>query len=72
MILILKQNADRDKVIKMLDNLHSQGLQTNISEGTQHTIIGLIGDTSKLNAEDFSIMDIIESAKKNRCKGMDD
>lgn len=64
MILILKQNADRDKVIKMLDNLHSQGLQTNISEGTQHTIIGLIGDTSKLNAEDFSIMDIIESAKR--------
>lgn len=64
MILILKQNADRDKVTKMLDNLHSQGLQTNISEGTQHTIIGLIGDTSKLNAEDFSIMDIIESAKR--------
>ncbi len=64
MILILKQNADRNKVDKMLDNLHSQGLQTNISEGTLHTIIGLIGDTSKLNAEDFSRMDIIESAKR--------
>lgn len=64
MILILKQNADRNKVAKMLDNLHSQGLQTNISEGTLHTIIGLIGDTSKLNAEDFSRMDIIESAKR--------
>lgn len=64
MILLLKQNPERAKVETLLEELHAGGFATNVSEGTQHIVIGLIGDTSRLEPDDFIGLDIVESAKR--------
>ncbi len=64
MILVLKENYDK----KQLDNLTSwlagQNVEVHLSQGTHTTIMGLIGDTSKLDIDMLSTMDIVESAKR--------
>ena len=64
MILVLKPNPAPQKVQELLDSFHAKGFATNVSEGTQHTIIGLIGDTSRLDADYIATIDIVESAKR--------
>ena len=64
MILVLKPNPAPQKVQELLDSFHAKGFATNVSEGTQHTIIGLIGDTSRLDTDYIATIDIVESAKR--------
>ena len=64
MILVLKQNPEKSKVQSLIESLHEQGFSTNLSEGTQHTIIGLVGDTSKLEVDDFKSIDIVDTVKR--------
>ncbi|MBQ2676431.1 MAG: 3-deoxy-7-phosphoheptulonate synthase [Clostridia bacterium] len=64
MILVLKQNAQQDKINKLIEDFHSKGFATNVSSGTSHTIIGLIGDTSKLNVDIVSSIEIVETVKR--------
>ena len=47
MIVILKQNPDPQKVQRLLQNLEGMGLSHHYSQGTENTIVGIIGDTSK-------------------------
>lgn len=64
MILVLKPNPDKEKVTALVNMLHEKGLSTNISEGSSHTIIGLIGDTSHLPVDLIAAIDIVESATR--------
>lgn len=65
MILILKQGVSREKIQALEENFKSMGFRLNISEGTDHTIVGLIGDTSKLDPDSIpSTLDIVEKAKR--------
>lgn len=64
MILILKSNPEKNKVDDLLTRIDELGLKTHISEGTSHTIIGLIGDTSRLNVDTFESLDIVETAQR--------
>ena len=64
MILILKENPDKNKVSELLCELKGKGLSTNVSEGSRHTVIGLIGDTSALDIDDFLSRDIVASARR--------
>ena len=51
MIVILKKNAEKQQV-ELFDNwLHSMGLETHKSIGENHTIVGLVGDTSRVDIE---------------------
>lgn len=64
MILVLKQNPEKSKVQALIESLQSQGFSINLSEGTLHTIIGLVGDTSKLAVDDFINIDIVDTVKR--------
>lgn len=64
MILVLKSNPEKEKVELLLEKISSMGLRTNYSEGAEQTIIGLIGNTGGLNPDDFTAIDIVESAKR--------
>lgn len=64
MILVLKQNSKKEEICDLISSLEAEGFKTNVSEGIQHTIIGLIGDTSKLSPDDFKSSKIIETAKR--------
>lgn len=64
MILVLKQNPEKEKVESLIKMFNEQGLSTNVSEGSSHTIIGLIGDTSRLPVDLISALDIVESVTR--------
>ena len=47
MIVILKKNAEPQQVELFTNWLHNMGLETHMSVGENHTIVGLVGDTSR-------------------------
>lgn len=65
MILVLKANAEEKKIKQLEENFEAMGFKLNISAGTEHTIIGLIGDTSRLDVDSLpNTLEIVESAKR--------
>src|SRR5699024_2724591 len=64
MIVILKKNAERQQVELFNNWLHSMGLQTHMSVGENHTIVGLVGDTSKVDIENILALDIVEAVRR--------
>lgn len=64
MIAVLK-NGTSDKQIESLSSwLKTQGLDVHISKGSQHIVLGLIGDTSKIDAELIESLEIVDSVKR--------
>ena len=58
MITVLKQ---RDNLIEWFE---SQGLKVHISEGEFQTVLGLVGDTSKIDEELVESLEMVESVKR--------
>jgi 3-deoxy-7-phosphoheptulonate synthase len=51
-IIVLKPTATEDELRRIVKKLEGRGLRTNISKGTERTVIGVIGDTSKIAEEE--------------------
>ena len=64
MIVILKKNAEPQQVELFTNWLHNMGLETHMSVGENHTIIGLVGDTSRVDMESILALDIVETVKR--------
>ncbi len=64
MIIVLKSNVSKENIGKFVEDIESRGLQANLSVGSEHTIIGLIGDTSRISIDDIESIEIVESAKR--------
>lgn len=64
MIVVLRQNTKPEQMENLKAWLHSLGLETHISQGQNHTIVGLVGDTSKIDMDLVGSMDIVECVKR--------
>lgn len=64
MILVLKRNPPKEKVQALLTMVEGLGLKTHVSEGSEHTIIGLVGNTAGLDPDGFASIEIVEAAKR--------
>lgn len=64
MILVLKKSSGDDSVKAFLDEIKDKGFGVHISKGVDKTIVGLLGDTSKIDPEDFLASDVVESAER--------
>lgn len=64
MIIILKQQADSDKVRRLIGQVEKQGIKINYSEGSHTTILGLIGDTSRVDLNALRANEIVEDVKR--------
>ena len=64
MIVILKKTAERQQVELFENWLRSMGLELHKSVGENHTIIGLVGDTSRVDMESILALDIVETVKR--------
>jgi 3-deoxy-7-phosphoheptulonate synthase len=51
-IIVLKPTATDEDIRRIVKKLESRGLGVNISKGTERTVIGVIGDTSKISEEE--------------------
>ena len=63
MIAVLKQDATIDQREHLISWLKEQGLDVHISVGREHTVLGLVGDTGKIDVELLQSLSIVESVK---------
>ena len=64
MIAVLKPNAPQAQIESLIAWFKDQGLNVHVSIGDYQTILGLIGDTSKIDVELLEVLDIVESVKR--------
>ena len=64
MIAILKHGTTPQQTAHLVAWLKHQNLDVHISEGTEVTVLGLIGDTSRVDMELLSSLEIVESVKR--------
>lgn len=64
MIVILKQNADKAQLAQLENWIREKGLDIHRSEGQNSTILGLVGDTSKVDIDLLGALDIVENVKR--------
>ncbi len=64
MIAVLKQGTTDAQIENLSAWLKSQGLDVHISKGKTHTVIGLVGDTAKVDGELIESLDIVDSVKR--------
>lgn len=70
MIIVMKENAEKQQINEVVNSIEESGCKAHISEGSEVTIIGVVGDKTKLmskNIELFSgvshIVPVTESYK---------
>ena len=64
MVVILKQNADKQQISTLLKAVEALGLKTNYSEGQETTVVGLVGDTSRVDIDALKANEIVEDVKR--------
>ncbi len=64
MIAILENNATDDQIEKLTGWFEEQGMRCQLSRGEFQTILGIIGDTSKLDTELIASLDIVKSVTR--------
>ena len=64
MIAVLKHGTTPDQTQHLIDWLKRMNLDVHVSEGQEITILGLIGDTSRVDMELLKSLEIVETVKR--------
>jgi len=64
MIIVPKKNYDQTQLDNLIFWLKDKGLEVHLSHGADLTIIGLIGDTSKIDIDLIRSLDVVEDVKR--------
>ena len=64
MIAVLKQGVTEKQRESLINWFETLGLSVHVSEGEFHTVLGLIGDTSKVDIELIEGLDIVETVTR--------
>ena len=64
MIILLKPNPNEVQLNCLVEWIRSQGLEIHESQGKMTRILGLVGDTSKIDMDLIKAMDIVEDVKR--------
>ncbi len=64
MIVVLKQHPEKERVDRLMRHFTDMGLQINYSEGENTTILGLMGDTTRVNERDILAYDVVERVQR--------
>ena len=60
MILVLKRGTKESGISNVVANIEKEGLQTHVSKGTEVTIVGVVGDKSRLDIDRLKASPYIE------------
>ena len=64
MIAILKQGTTPEQTAHLVSWLKNMNLDIHISEGAEVTVLGLVGDTSRVDMELLSSLEMVDSVKR--------
>ena len=62
MIIVLRPDATEEQLQHLVEVIQQAGLQAHVSAGTERTIVGAIGDESKIRSVPFTAIPGVESA----------
>ncbi len=64
MIIILKENTTPQELAHLSEMVKSHGVVPHITQGVHQTIMGLVGDTTQIDIESISQLNIVEAVKR--------
>ena len=64
MIAVLKRGTNDEQIAKLTGWIEAQGLTVHLSKGEIQTIVGLVGDTSKVDEDLLRSLDIVETVQR--------
>ncbi len=64
MIVVLKHNVQKEKRDQLVDWLQEQGLTVHVSQGDYQTVLGLVGDTTRVDMDLIESLGIVDSVKR--------
>ena len=64
MIAVLKRGTNDKQIADLKNWIESQGLGVHLSKGDYQTIVGLVGDTSRIDEDLLISLDIVETVKR--------
>ncbi|MBQ4004624.1 MAG: 3-deoxy-7-phosphoheptulonate synthase [Firmicutes bacterium] len=64
MIVVLKHNVQDEKRDQLVEWLKQQGLTVHISQGDYQTVLGLVGDTTRVDMDLIESLGIVDSVKR--------
>ncbi len=64
MITVLKNGVTKQQRDQLIEWFEEQGLGVHISEGQYQTVLGLIGDTSRIDEELVASLEMVDSVKR--------
>lgn len=62
MVIIMEKDASEQQIQHVIEYLDEQGYSIHRSTGVEHTLLGVIGDTAKLDVRDLKILDGVNDA----------
>ena len=64
MIVVVKDSATKDQLASFTAWIEGRGFKTNLSQGDNETIVGIIGDTTQIDPFLLESMDIVERVQR--------
>jgi 3-deoxy-7-phosphoheptulonate synthase len=64
MIIVVKNNCEKNQFDNLVDWIKEIGLDVHISRGTHSTVLGLVGSTEKVDIDLISSLDIVEQVQR--------
>lgn len=64
MIAVLKRGTTEEQMNHLIHWIEKQNISVHIVEGSDYTVLGLIGDTAKVDIDLVQSLDIVESVKR--------
>ena len=62
-IIVLNRKATEKNITHLLKKLESKGLKATVSRGTEKTVIGVIGDTSRITEEEENAVRVMKGVE---------
>lgn len=64
MIIVVKNSCDDSQFNNLVDWIKDLGLDVHVSRGASSTVLGLVGDTSKVDIDLISTLDMVEKVQR--------
>ena len=60
MIIVMEKSIDQEKIENVVGKLISRGFDVHRSTGSDHTILGVVGDVASLDTREFELLDGVQ------------
>lgn len=64
MIAVLRNNVSAEQKNHLINWLKGQGLDVHISEGADYTVLGLVGDTTRIDPDLLQSLEMVQSVRR--------